>query len=72
MKTSAVDAKDAGKRTGESSATHALKRALNLFGSESSTSNGKTAPLEQPRKRSKETPPTKDVPKSSASKGIFE
>jgi hypothetical protein len=50
---------------------HASKCVLNLFGSDSSVSNGESAPLEQPRKCSKEALRAKDIPKSSASKGIF-
>jgi hypothetical protein len=50
-----------------SSVTRALKRALNIFGSDTSASDGETAPREWLRKHSKETPPTKDVSKSSTS-----
>jgi hypothetical protein len=57
--------------TGRSGATHAPKCALNLFGSDSSASDGEAVPVEQPRKCSKGNSPTQDIPKSSASKGIF-
>jgi hypothetical protein len=67
-----VDVEDAGRKMGGSSMTSGPKRALNLFGSNSSASDSETAPLERPHKRSKETPPAKDVSKSSTSKGIFE
>jgi hypothetical protein len=52
--------------------TRAPKCALNLFGSDSSASDGETTHVERPRKRSKETSLAKDIPKSFASKGIFE
>jgi hypothetical protein len=45
---------------------------LNLFGSDSSASDGKTIPIERLRKRSKETSLALDIPKSSASNGMFE
>jgi hypothetical protein len=57
---------------GRSGATHVMKHALNLFGSDSSTSDGETVPIEWPRKRSKEISLAQDIPISSASKGIFE
>jgi hypothetical protein len=46
----AIGAEDAGRK----------------MGSDSSASDDETAALERPRKHSKETPLTKDVPKSSA------
>jgi hypothetical protein len=52
--------------------THALKHALNLFDSGSSASDGETAHLEQPQKRSRETPLPKGVPKSFMMIGIFD
>jgi hypothetical protein len=60
VKTSVVGVEATGKKTlctsaCKSSATHALKRALDLFGSDSSASDGETIPIERPRKRSKET-----------------
>jgi hypothetical protein len=65
-----VDVKDgaAGKKmfstsTSRGGTVFAPKRALNLFGSNSSAS---VAPLEWPYKRSKGTPLAKDVPKSSS------
>jgi hypothetical protein len=58
--------------TGRSSTTRALKHALNLVGSDSSASDGETAPLERPSKRSKETPLAMDITKSSTLKGFFD
>jgi hypothetical protein len=52
--------------------THAPKRVLNLFGSDSPTSNGETIHAKRPRKHSKETSLALDIPKSSALKGLFE
>jgi hypothetical protein len=51
--------------------THSPKHVLNLFGSDSSMSDGEAIPVERPCKHSKETSSTKDISKSSASKGIF-
>jgi hypothetical protein len=60
VKTSVVGVEATGKKTLCTSAcksgmTHALKHALDLFGSDSSASDGETIPIERPRKRSKET-----------------
>jgi hypothetical protein len=76
-KTSAAGAKAACKKifctsTGRSGVTRAPKHALNLFGSDSSASDGKTTHVERLCKHSKETSLAKDIPKSSALKGIFE
>jgi hypothetical protein len=77
VKTSIVGAEATGKKTlctsaGRRGATRALKRVLNLFGSDSSASDGETVPVERLHKRSKETSLAQDIPKSSKSKGIFE
>jgi hypothetical protein len=58
---------------GGSSATRALTRALDMFGSGLSVSNDETTPpLEPPRKRPRKFPLPKDVPKPSVMKGNFE
>jgi hypothetical protein len=73
----AASVKAAGKKTlctstGRGSVTRALKHVLNLFDSDLSASDSKTAPLERPLKHSKESPLDKDIPKFSALKGFFE
>jgi hypothetical protein len=77
VKTSTTGVEAIGKQTfyisvGGSDATCALKCALNLFGSDSSTSDGETVPIDWSCKRSKETSLAQDIPKSYALKGIFE
>jgi hypothetical protein len=77
VKTSTAGAKATGKKTfctfiGGSGVKRAPKCALNLFGSDLSASDGETAHVKRPHKRSKETSLAKDIPKSFASKGIFE
>jgi hypothetical protein len=57
---------------GGSGTTCAPKCVLNLFGSDSSTSNGETIPVERSRKHSKETSLALNILKSSLSKGMFE
>lgn len=47
------------------------KRALNLFGSNSSASEDEAVPLEWPQKCPRESPLPKAVLKPSVSKGIF-
>jgi hypothetical protein len=76
VKTSTTGAEATGKKTlctsaGGSGVTCALKHALNLFGSDSSASDGEAVPIERPCKRSKGTSLAQDIPKSSTSKGIF-
>jgi hypothetical protein len=77
VKTSVAGVEAAGKKTfctsaGGSGATRDPKHALNLFGSDSSASDGEAASLEQSHKHSKETPLAEDLTKSFVSKGIFE
>jgi predicted Zn-dependent protease len=69
--------KVAGKKasstsTDGSGVTQAVKHALNLFDSSSSASKDKAAPPEPPQKRPRKSPPTKDTPKPTTVKGIFE
>jgi hypothetical protein len=56
---------------GGSCATHILKRALNLFGSDLSVSEDEAVPLEHPWKHSRESSIPKDISKPSSAKGIF-
>jgi hypothetical protein len=56
---------------GGSGATRALKRALDLFGSDSLASDAKASPPEQSQKRPREFSILKDIPKSSSAKGAF-
>jgi hypothetical protein len=76
-KASFAGVESAGKKTSSTSVvrsgmTRALKCALNLFDSCSLACDDKTVPLGRPRKRSRETPLSEDVPKSLMAKGIFE
>jgi hypothetical protein len=76
VKTFVAGVEAAGKKTffttaSGSGMTHSPKHMLNLFGSDSSMSDGEAIPVERPCKHSKETSSTKDISKSSASKGIF-
>jgi hypothetical protein len=77
VKTSAAGAEAANKKmfctfTGGSGETLAPKCASNLFGSDSSVSDGETVLVEWPCKRYKETTLALDIPKSSTSNGMFE
>jgi hypothetical protein len=77
MRTSSAGSEVAGKKTFctsmcGSGVTRAPKRVLNLFGSDSSTSDDETIPARRPHKRSKETSLALDIPKSSTLKGLFE
>jgi hypothetical protein len=77
MKASIVGVEATGKKMSSTSAvgsdvTHAPKRVLNLFDSSLLMSDDETAPPERPRKCSRDTPLSEDVPKSLSVKGIFE
>jgi hypothetical protein len=55
-----------------SDTTPALARVLDLFDSDSSASDGKTAPPVLPQKRPRMSSTLKDASKTSATKGDFE